>query len=80
MREEPVRKNCTPVQKFFLKRLGYLLSLSEQMEVLRHVPWGCKLVPLAIHSTLLDCRDLGVEEEACRVLHNQAKEFRKMGR
>lgn len=69
----------TPTQMLFLNRLERLLYARRQLVGLRQVPWPHRLVPFAIHSTLLDCRELGVEDEARRIMEACAEYSPKEG-
>ncbi|MBI2954713.1 MAG: hypothetical protein HYY30_10395 [Chloroflexi bacterium] len=74
MMDEQTVKEYTPTQMLFLRRLEHLLEMRERLEGSRRVSWPNKLVPLAIHSTLLDCRELGVEGEARLIMESHGAE------
>ncbi|MDA8187754.1 MAG: hypothetical protein M0T85_06400 [Dehalococcoidales bacterium] len=80
MTGEQTPKEYTPTQMLFLRRLEHLLLTRKQLVGLSHVPWPGKLVSVAIYSTLLDCRELGVDDEARRIRQSYAPESQKTSR
>lgn len=79
MRNEQIQNDYTPTQALFLSRLEHLLSLRGRVAGMRHILWVTKLVPWAIHSTFLDCRDLGIEEEAQHLLRSFGEKSGRIG-
>jgi hypothetical protein len=70
----PIRENegsYSPLQLHFLRRLNHLLRLrSNQSDELNED--GLRLIDQAIYSTYCDSVDLGVTDEAQRLLHRSA--------
>ncbi len=80
MMDEQTEKKYTPTQMLFLRRLEHLLLSRKRSDGLTQGPRRRKLVSMAIYSTLLDCRELGLEDEARRIFESYAPESQKTSR